>query len=296
MFRLSASAVLAAAALAVLGGCAQETPEVATMTTATTTASASGSGSAAASPSLTAEEVAGEPIEALWDCLRDAELPVVVGEESAVPGHLVWEEGHRIMVRYEDGSTDAANVEEIDEETRLEFWGADQDPDTGEYLAGLWVDGTEYTDIWVGCWDTSGYTVPEIEIDEGALLSARQAAADSINDWIACARYNGMPDLADVSAQADNDDQYPVLFLPLSTDPEFLRGLLEVCPVFDEELAKLQQDPGFDWSSSANAQANITVEEPAEDDTEGLERRDELEAIIWADQMAFLNAQGGVAG
>jgi hypothetical protein len=98
------------------------------------------------------------------------------------------------------------------------------------------VDGTDHSDAYRACYEQSGYTEPAFQSDPAQVLESKQELAESTNDWIACARENGYPQLADVTPSTILD-VWPTAELPLTITPVALRNLLQDCPNFNEQLA-----------------------------------------------------------
>ncbi|MDR2348465.1 MAG: hypothetical protein LBD90_07625 [Bifidobacteriaceae bacterium] len=108
---------------------------------------------------------------------------------------------------------------------------------------------TDHTETLLACIDSSGYFMPNARFDPREETVERQAIADSSNLWLACARENGYPELADAIVQADNWTTRTEALLPSDISPDQLNALLEACPPFDPERDLALGPNGYqgDW-------------------------------------------------
>jgi hypothetical protein len=164
-----------------------------------------------------AEQVEGA--EALLACLQDADLPAALTplDKGARVG---WQsQGHDIMARYPDGYfvPVPGKAGEFAQETIEAFELAHPDG------YGLEVDGVDRTAPFAACHERSAYVDPtELDADPASELALHQRQADATNAWIACARQNGLPELADVTAAADGGP--PEALIPLTVRAAELEG------------------------------------------------------------------------
>ncbi|MDR2929743.1 MAG: hypothetical protein LBV06_02380 [Propionibacteriaceae bacterium] len=100
---------------------------------------------------------------------------------------------------------------------------------------GLLVDGVDQSELYLRCLKESGYS-------ESAVWEAHPYQADpkeverqvkANNEWAACARAHGWPDLKDVSVPTDLSNGYSPILLPATITPEQIGQLLDVCPNWD---------------------------------------------------------------
>jgi len=119
-------------------------------------------------------------------------------------------------------------------------------------VALLLAGTTDYTEQYRRCSETIDYIPPTYRVDPKWEVTEKQAVADATNAWIECARDNGQPYLADVLApKADNYKTYPRALLPITTTPDQLVVLLELCPIGDYGQDGVWPDvsvdaPGYD--------------------------------------------------
>ncbi|MDR1427403.1 MAG: hypothetical protein LBJ08_06565, partial [Bifidobacteriaceae bacterium] len=123
----------------------------------------------------------------------------------------------------------------------------------------------DHTATYQHCFEDSSYTPPNTAADPADDLEWNQKVADVTNEWIACAREHGQPDLEDLTATANESVQ---VILPRTTTVAELRALIEACPTFDEEQARAVFDtegppPDFEY----HPDPAIAIE-PPDDPTE----------------------------
>jgi hypothetical protein len=205
--------------------------------------------------------------EAFYSCLLEAGLPATINRlEWTGDAEVDFErEGHDTMLVIprqsgflwagksggEDGQFDPAEQA---------LW--QQHVDDPSYF--LVIDGVDHSDVLESCLQDSGYVDPGHDTDPAEELADKQPIAEATNTWIACAREHGMPDLEDPTVQADNYATYPAAVIPLSTTAQELRALLEVCPNFDEDQARRQREPGFNWDSDYIQDPTVWIEVPTD--------------------------------
>jgi hypothetical protein len=201
-----------------------------------------------------------ELVTALVDCLTQEGVPVEVHHDA----ELGWDDytftdGDLILhAQPPDGpgfsfrALDQAGLDGIDE--RL---AAIAD----EYY--LSIDDVDYSAAWRQCHLATDYSPPPtVMADPSKELREKQEVAEATNNWIACARANGWPNLPDVTAVADGYATFVVVKLPASITATQLRDLLKACPRFDPELASAANEAnqnGGDWDYAA---PSIGIDEP----------------------------------
>jgi hypothetical protein len=196
--------------------------------------------------------------ESMALCLADKGIPVTWDGEGE--GFLRWDESYNWFVVWPDGEFSGEGVPPDDDP----FWNDHQSDGTGT-PPGLMIDGIDHSETLTTCLDATGYVRPQpvSDFEPSAAREAHQAQVDANNTWIACARDNGLPTIVDDAVPEDLSDPMTSAIVPLSTSVDTLRAVVDACPVFDEELATLQQDPGYDWSGVEPATLSVAVETPA---------------------------------
>jgi hypothetical protein len=192
--------------------------------------------------------------EAFYACLVDAGLPATMEDAPDGGTYVQWpQEGYDIY----------ANIPVADAQTSA-LWaipGRSHDYENTEPLDaflerhptteyGLEIDGVDHSAAYADCHRRHPYQDPNAEAGPTEELRGKQLLADATNEWIACARDHGLPDLTDVTAgQADNWLTSPMATVPLTTTPDALRQLLAACPNFDADQAARREEPGYDESA-----------------------------------------------
>jgi hypothetical protein len=183
-----------------------------------------------------------------YSCLVDRGLPAVIEEQGngtafvnfRSDSGVSWRLPSRGVIESTLVPTDATPENVLN--ALFEEFDA-QDPFT--YL--LWIDDADRTEDLRECHEPTGYTYPDYWTDPAEILLMYQAQTDATNAWIACARDNGLPNLADVSVPAvDYDpitDRSHVARIPLSFTEEALTALLEACPPVNMERVKWTSTP-----------------------------------------------------
>jgi hypothetical protein len=219
-----------------LGGCGQE-EDVATLSTGESAVSS-------VTPTQQDLDQYGRA-QALEACLVDARLPALLTPMDGGEAEIGWAEGHEVLSRDFENWTVLLDgpAGSIDPTTKEAFTNVDGDAATGTLAPSLWVDGKDYTRVWVGCLESSGYTNPTayMEADPAEDDILQQRMVDAANEWIACAREHGLPGLADVIKDDPDRGPYgPHAEIPLETDPVLLESLMQACPMFNEEYTRRQ--------------------------------------------------------
>jgi hypothetical protein len=216
--------------------------------------------SASANPSPNPTGSQRERAEAFYGCLVDASLPAQISEADGDQATVTFEDVWTWRVDADGVAVVAlGGVSRLVSETGWVFAGSDAfsrdhpaagaPPDieaerarlTDDAKASPWgyvmyIDGADRTEEYATCLETSGYTEPgPPPVDQEALLAQKQRSAAASNEWAACAREHGFPDIRDAVAERDT---YPVVLLPPTITAELLATLLSHCPVFDPEIEK----------------------------------------------------------
>jgi hypothetical protein len=144
----------------------------------------------------------------------------------------------------------------------------------GEAL--LWIGGADRTEDYLQCIDESGYTAPLTFVNPEDERRLKQAQVDIDNDYAACARANGYPEVADVPAPVLDGEQpqTPPLKLPWHITEDGLRDLLAACPPIDPELFReLADGEKYEWQS-LTTQPWIDFDVPGWDSPDGVAEAD----------------------
>ena len=234
--KMMAGSILAS--IAVLAGCSQGGQDVATLRTAASTSSNS------TQPPEDLDQYG--RAQALEACLVEAHLPAQLTPMGDGEAQIDWADGHEVLARDTEQVTTILEGPggEVNPNTHQAFMDANQDPLTLDLAPALWIDGKDHTDTWTRCLQSSKYTGPTTYLEEDSKEDQvlAQRYTDAANYWIACARENGLPHLADVKAKTEGSPYGPHAEIPLHTEPALLRTLVEACPIFDEEIVKRQME------------------------------------------------------
>jgi hypothetical protein len=96
----------------------------------------------------------------------------------------------------------------------------------------------------------------------------KDAMVKETNKWVACARENGFPNLADLTKpKADDWETAPKALLPLTTTEVQLKGVLKKCPNVPPKVANSLEwpqigfdAPGYDGTDSTSDLDEATIE------------------------------------
>jgi hypothetical protein len=242
MALVAGSTVVAALGLA---GCSDDGGVASLEGAAATGTAGTGSGETAGGSGGDGELTAAEQeanTQAMVDCLVEAGVPAMIlpGEVNGVTRYELAFDGQMVSRRdpASGGGTGAvtqmvgAGSAVVDADKHARVFEAVE----GDYA--LVIDAVDYSADYERCYVDTGYTPLELvpEIDPAEELKAKQAEAEVSNEWAACARQNGWPDVADADPPvADGYETYPTVVVPGSITVDQLDALLDVCPVFDEE-------------------------------------------------------------
>jgi len=222
LLRMVVIAAVAAAPLALAGGCSQvgeDVPSLVGLTTPTDNAKAQQMRSA----------------EALYSCLIAADLPASLKQVESSEA-VVQFDGHAysyLLPGWKEGETagDMGDNGHLDDPINLTTW---QMAASANSEAVLVVDGANHTDEFVSCLEKSKYTAPLEERDPAEEVQAKQPVFDATIRWATCARQNGLLSIEDPSpVVADNWATTPMVTLPVTTTPELFDAVLDACPNFD---------------------------------------------------------------
>ncbi|MDR1152959.1 MAG: hypothetical protein LBK72_10925 [Bifidobacteriaceae bacterium] len=116
----------------------------------------------------------------------------------------------------------------------------------------LWLGGADRTDEYDACVAETQFTQPGPFADPATEQRVKQLQTDLNNDFAACARANGFPEVEDQPPPVLDGGATTLpsdIVLPLTMTEEELRGLLTVCPPYDENRVRAVAD-GLDGVSS----------------------------------------------
>jgi hypothetical protein len=176
--------------------------------------------------------------KAYYDCMVDEGLPVELSANGAGELAVVNFSGdHSILSRSADGSGMAmagSGEPDADFQRQTDEFFADM---TGE--PALIVDGVDHSETYARCLEESGYNEQEAwgpsQIDPAQL----ELQVKANNQWAACVRENGFPNVADTTMPEQLDgSEWPMVLLPTSITEEQLRAMVEACPNFNPEAAE----------------------------------------------------------
>jgi hypothetical protein len=108
---------------------------------------------------------------------------------------------------------------------------------SGKVSPYLIVGDKDMTEAYVPCLEESGYHMPVAYHDPDEEIADKGKYVALENEWVACARENGLPNLADVPPPvADNyESGFPFVGLPFDIDVDLLRSVVHACPPFNVE-------------------------------------------------------------
>jgi hypothetical protein len=241
--------------------------------------------------------------EAYHACLVEAGLPAQIDpvDDGDAAGDAFVTFGDHHVLQSIPGLSDTVSegntVEDpISDEDQLAFFESHKDPDT----FGLLVDGVDYSADFERCFTESSYSEPDFRLNPAEQERQIQGVLDATNTWIACARENGYPDLADIPDSSGDTDFYPTAELPATIDEPALRALLEACPTFDEDAQREAYDavtrgesvefpamPSVGIAMPDDPDATLSTDSPA------LAEWQALSQILWEKQMAFYDSLEG---
>jgi hypothetical protein len=132
-----------------------------------------------------------------------------------------------------------------------------------EYV--LYDNGRDMSAEFKACVDKSGFSIPEAQFDPREETTEKELQVAANNHWTACARNNGMPELADGTFTIDNFETFPKVAIPSTTSLQLFKQVLAVCRPLDpardltvsnvDENALRWTDPLFDFGESNNEAA-----------------------------------------
>jgi len=139
----------------------------------------------------------------------------------------------------------------------------------------LIVGSVDYTEEFASCLVQTGYEQPVSTGDTGFAEASTEEYIRVTNEWAACARENGLPEIEDVqparSGEAPNDVS---LLLNVGTAPDVLRMVLKACPNFDQEAI----DSWPERQQSYEPWIMVNIPEDADDET--LAKGAELDDVL----------------
>jgi hypothetical protein len=205
--------------LALAGGCAAGSDDVASLT-----GGAGGEGQAVDQTQAAQE---------YYDCLTDIGIAAVMEPwDSGEINVRLSDEGHMFMVS-------APGWQQAGGDVSLAEQDAWQSAHEGVY--GLMWDGEDRDAEFEECYTSTGYIAPGFEYDAEQEFRTEQVFANVTNTWIACARAHGLPNLPDVAATREEYD-WPEVELPGEMTPDTLRDLFDACPQATEETVRQTEE------------------------------------------------------
>jgi hypothetical protein len=151
----------------------------------------------------------------------------------------------------------------------------DYPPDKVDRTRPQLIDGDrDLSDEYVGCLESSGYFIPAGEEDPREEERVKQKSAAAGNLWAACARENGIPNIADVGVVVDGYKTKPEVLVPASVTPAQFEDVLEKCPPFDPDR-DLTHGNMYEADEEAPEDPMIGFELPADDPV-----RAQLEQVV----------------
>jgi hypothetical protein len=161
----------------------------------------------------------------------------------------------------------------------------------------LYVGDVDRTADFAPCLEESGYVFPGVDmLDPEVQLESKREGAEVANDWAACARANGVPDVRDAEV---SEDLWPVALLPRGVTEGQIRRLLEDCPPFDPAVAdsnELAFADGRDDDQKSQPAIGFDVEGYREQDERAPSPEDEaiyqpLYELLWSARSAYFGAR-----
>jgi hypothetical protein len=187
-----------------------------------------------ASPPASSEPVLAsqrERAEAMAACLADKSIATSLDDQvdgqallniEPPPGAFAWVPGSGPLIAAPGDTESREMVEQAESE--------------GHTL--LWLGGADRTADYDACVAETHFTQPGSYVDVTAERHTKQLATDLNNDFAACVRANGFPDVEDRPAPVidggETSRPLPIL-LPLSMTTDQLVDLLAQCPRYDED-------------------------------------------------------------
>jgi hypothetical protein len=167
--------------------------------------------------------------ERLYSCLLDSDIPAVMAEEPNGEARVGIADDHAFMIWVVDGEgrQSGGYSDPLDSGDFEDFKSAHLDG------YGLEVDGIDHSESLKECYVSSEYVEPYSEASRADEEELIQRSIEVTNDWLACAREHGYPDVVDVDAP-ETGTALPEAILPFEMTVDGLRSLLDACPNFDE--------------------------------------------------------------
>jgi hypothetical protein len=244
--RLVATALIAASALAV-AGCTKDDHDLPSL----------GGTRGAASGSL--EDIA----KKYYDCMSADGLPVTIVGNSKGEMAVVQldSQEHTILQRDDTGAGMASFGGREPTEAELK----EQEDFFGQVDGGiaLRVDGIDHSETYARCLKESGYNDQEAWGPYQADPEHMQRQVTASNQWAACARENGWPDIKDSVMPTKMDgSEWPTVTVPSTITEDQLRQLLAACPNFDPDKQK-KLDEWYQNNPTATSVPDEYLPEPS---------------------------------
>jgi hypothetical protein len=173
-----------------------------------------------------------ERAEAMAACLADASIAASLDDQADGQTHLDIDipSGDRSFVWV---TADGLSSQATDDEESTAMVNAAVD----EGRSLLWLRGIDRTAEYDACVEESQFTQPGMFADPATEQRLKQLQVDLNNDFAACARANGLPDIADQPPPVIDGGATTgpgQILLPWTITEDELRDLLAQCPVYDE--------------------------------------------------------------
>ncbi|MDR2253534.1 MAG: hypothetical protein LBD97_06720 [Bifidobacteriaceae bacterium] len=208
-------------------GCSAGTPPAATPSGAASDSPASGAQPSGSETSGSQRDTAvafqeclleNEISAALWDIDDSTALVALIVSQAVAwnPIDGVW------------NSFLEADGSDMDAVSKAFFEDISQNEPTSPKLM---IQGIDRSAEYAECFVMSGYFEPAEVSDPTLELEEKTAAAEASNNWAACARAAGYPQIKDTDPPvADDYATRPEIVIPLTVTPDELRALIAECP------------------------------------------------------------------
>jgi hypothetical protein len=177
----------------------------------------------------------------LVKCLQDKDIPAVLDDwgDGQAAVRLETSQAYYMCLGEHDCRSSAGPDDSDAAYEELESLAetlTDRHAVTTGLFTLLVIDGADMTETLATCVESGEYTSPEVVLDPGQELRDKQATVAATNDWIACARANGLPDIEDVPApKADGWQTIPTALLPPDMTLDEITDLGRKCPPLNVE-------------------------------------------------------------
>jgi hypothetical protein len=245
-----------------------------------------------------------------YDCMRDADLPVLLlpnatGELALVlfdgQGEILWRDGNGNG----GGLPGDTNPGQEFERRYDEVMGRPDDQ------AVLIVDGVDQSQAYASCLARTGYNEDtargRLPVENNLVQAEQQVRSNNL--WAACARDNGFPTVVDsVLPEQPDGVHLPTIVLPGSITEGQLRLLFQACPFATSQPAsppdQASRAPATAASESLPAPSIVFDHprftdanwSPSPQDAAEVARLDQLVAIVQEQESQWQEAQNQALG